>query len=376
MALIQYLTRLHFGADTLALLPQELADARCTRPLVVTDRGLRAAGVLDRLLEALGRPDLPVHEEACGDAQEDEARRAAALYREAGCDGIVGLGGGAALDQAKATAVLVRDDGPLERHAFFRAGMTPAIGALPPLLLVGTTAGTGAEVNRGCVVGLSGGRKTVVVLPAGSIHCAIADPRLTLSLPPRETAATGIDAISHCIETYCSPRFNPPADAIALDGLARAVGALETAVAQGQDLAARSQMLMASIEGALCFQKGLGAVHALSHPLGALGAHHGTLNGVLLPAVLDAHGAVLGPRGDALRRVLAQAPGATTDLSAGDAMRALLARLQWPQRLRDVLPVAPDFDAVASLACQEPAHQTNPTPWTQADYLRVLQACW
>ena len=124
MALIQYLTRLHFGVDSLALLPEELRASGVTRPLVVTDEGVSKAGLVDRLLRTLNLPDLQVHDRACGDAQESQAREAAGMYHRGGCDGIVGLGGGAALDQAKATAVLVSDDGPLERHAFFRAGMT------------------------------------------------------------------------------------------------------------------------------------------------------------------------------------------------------------------------------------------------------------
>jgi alcohol dehydrogenase class IV len=376
MALIQYVTRLRFGVGVLAELPAELQDAGVCRPLIVTDAGVRRAGLLDTLCGALALAPPPVHDGVRGDASEVQAREAAALYRAHVCDAIIGLGGGASLDQAKATAVLVTDSGPLERHAFFISGMTPAIGRLPPLFLVGTSAGTGAEVNRGCVVTLASGRKTVVVLPPESIRCAVADPLLTVSLPPRETAATGIDAVSHCVETYCSPRFNPPADAIALDGLRRACANIERAFHHGSDIDARSEMLMASIEGALCFQKGLGAVHALSHPLGALGGHHGTLNGVLMPAVLDANAAQLGARQAALQAALAGACGLPGHTSPGDAVRQLLGRLGMPLRLRDVLAHRPDFAPIVSHALQEPSHQTNAAPWRDEDYLRVLEASW
>jgi 4-hydroxybutyrate dehydrogenase len=376
MALIQYLTRLQFGVDSLASLPAELRSANVIRPLIVTDEGVRKAGLLDRLLRTLNLPDLQVHDRARGDAQEDQAREAAGVYARFGCDGIIGFGGGASLDQAKATAVLVSDDGPLERHAFFRAGMTPSIGGLPPMFLVGTTAGTGAEVNRGCVVRLTSGRKTVLVLPFDSIRCAIGDPALTLTLPPRETAATGIDAISHCIEAYCSPRFNPPADAIALDGLRRAVGALERAVRDGRDLSARTEMQMASIEGALCLQKGLGAVHALSHPLGALGAHHGTLNGILLPVVLERHVAVMGQRLLPLQEALAKAARGSVEQSPADTIRGLVGRVGLPLLLRQAVPRRPDAAAIAALALDEPAHLTNPSPWTEADYVQAIEQAW
>lgn len=376
MSLIQYINRLQFGVGALSLLPDELRGAGVRRPLIVTDKGVRSAGLVQRLLETIGVLDLPIHDTAQGDAQEVEAKEAARLYRSQLCDGIIGFGGGASIDQAKATAVLVSDDGTLERHAYFRAGMTPAIGELPPLFLVGTTAGTGAEVNRGCVVGLESGRKTVMLLPANSIRCAIGDPELTLSLPPRETAATGIDAISHCIETYCSPRFNPPADAIALDGLRRAFSSFERVMLDGRDLAARTNMLMASIEGALCFQKGLGAVHALSHPLGALGAHHGTLNGILMPFVLDRHASVLGERLLPLQQAMALDGSDPAFTLPADVIRRLLKRLGLPTQLRQVFNKRPDSAAIAALSLEEPSHLTNPSTWTEADYRAVVEQAW
>jgi len=377
MALIQYLTRLCFGSGELSQLPEELLAANVNYPLIVTDVGVRHAGILDKVVSVLPMQGIPVHDSVRGDASEEKARAAARLYHSSGCDGIIGLGGGAALDQAKATAVMVADGGALERHAFFKVGMTPNIGgSIPPLILIGTSAGTGAEVNRGCVVTLENGRKTVVILPPNSIFCAIADPVLTITLPARETAATGLDAISHCIETYCSPRFNPPADAIALDGLRRSCRHIDVAVQYGEDISARSEMLMASIEGALCFQKGLGAVHALSHPLGTYGVHHGTLNGILLPRVLAANSEALGPRQKVLQSCLAEALHTSGLYSPGESVRVLLDRLSMPTRLREVIPVKPDFVSVARHAMEEPAHLTNPSLWNLEGYVKVLNESW
>lgn len=377
MALIQYLTRLRFGTAEIGQLSEELLAANVFNPLIVTDVGVRQAGILDKVIDILPMQGIPIHDSVHGDASEEKARAAAHLYLSYGCDGIIGLGGGAALDQAKATAVMVADSGALERHAFFSVGMTPNIGGnIPPLILIGTSAGTGAEVNRGCVVTLANGRKTVIILPANSIFCAIADPALTITLPARETAATGLDAISHCIETYCSPRFNPPADAIALDGLKRSCRHINVAVQYGEDITARSEMLMASIEGALCFQKGLGAVHALSHPLGTYGVHHGTLNGILLPRVLDANSEALGPRQKVLQSCLAEALRTSSLSSSSESIRTLLERLSMPTRLREVIPVKPDFDLVARYAMEEPAHLTNPSIWDLEGYLRVLEESW
>ncbi len=186
-------------------------------------------------------------------------------------------------------ALLATHPGPLANYAAILGGVPKITAATAPVVAIPTTAGTGSEVGRAALITLSDGRKLGFISPHLIPKAAICDPELTLGLPPRLTAATGMDAVTHCVETYLSPRFNPPAEAIALDGLARAVGSIERAVADGTDRTARQELMMAALEGGLTFQKGLGAVHALSHPLGGLkepSLHHGTLNAVLLPAVL------------------------------------------------------------------------------------------
>jgi alcohol dehydrogenase class IV len=271
MDLITYLTRIQFGAGALSCLAEELKLLGARNPLMITDRGVVAAGLAERVTTLIPGT-VPIFDETPGNPTETAVATAAGAYRAAGCDGIVALGGGSSLDLAKATALVVSHPGPLAHYAAILGGVARITAAMPPVVAIPTTAGTGSEVGR-----------------AALINAAICDPELTLGLPPALTAATGMDAISHCIETFLSPRFNPPADAIALDGLARALRWLPEAVGDGGNLAARSEMMMAALQGGLCFQKGLGAVHAMSHPLGGLEQprlHHGTLNAVIMPAVL------------------------------------------------------------------------------------------
>ncbi len=197
---------------------------------------------------------------------------------------------------AKAVALLVAHPPPLAQYAMVEGGVARITPAVAPLIAIPTTAGTGSEVGRGGLITLADGRKLGLVSPHLIPKVAICDPELTLGLPPLLTAATGMDALAHCLETFLSPRVNPPAEAIALDGLGRAARHIERAVSDGADREARWQMMTASMEGAMAFQKGLGAVHAMSHPMGALrepSLHHGTLNAVVLPAVLrfnEGHG--------------------------------------------------------------------------------------
>jgi alcohol dehydrogenase class IV len=270
MARILYLTQIDIDFGAVAGLAAECARCSIARPLVVTDAGVRAAGVLDMALAALGALPHAVFDQTPPNPTEAAVRAAAALYREAGCDGLVAVGGGSSIDLAKGVAIAATHPGPLKTYATIEGG-SPKIGAhVAPLIAVPTTAGTGSEVARGAIVIVDDGRK----LGFHSWHlmpkAAILDPALTLGLPPGLTAATGMDAIAHCLETFMAPAVNPPADGIALDGLARGWAHIERATRDGQDRDARWAMLSASMQGALAFQKGLGCVHSLSHSLGGL----------------------------------------------------------------------------------------------------------
>ncbi len=372
MSVLQFLTTVHFGNGERRQLPKLLADAGVRSPLFVTDRGVIRAGVFQQAIEALGQDAarLPVFDDVPVNPTEAAAAAGAARYRETGCDGVVGIGGGAALDLAKAIAVLATHAPPLWNYCNRHAQPAP-IDRAPPLILLPTTAGTGSEVGRSAVIVFDNGVKAGVRCP-DLVTAAICDPELTYRLPAAITASTGMDALAHCIETYCSPVVNPPADAISLDGMQRIFAHLRRAVADGSDADARWHMLMGSLEGAISFQKGMGAVHALSHPLGARGFHHGTLNAILLPHVLDCNREALGSKWAAI----AHQAGWPVGTDVADGLRRLIADIGIAPQLRDMGVAEADLPAVAQEALQDNAHHTNPRTLDAADYLRILQAAW
>jgi alcohol dehydrogenase class IV len=244
------------------LLPQELERAGIRKPLLVTDVGVRAAGLLDRALAVLGERPYAVFDGTPSNPTERAVRAAAEVYLGAGCDGLVAIGGGSSIDLAKGVAIAATHPGPLATYATIEGGSAKITDKVAPLIAVPTTAGTGSEVARGAIVIVDDGRKLGFhswhLVPKG----ALCDPELTLGLPPLLTAATGMDAIAHCMETFMAPAVNPPADGIALDGLERAWSSIERATRDGSDREARFNMMSASMQGAMAFQKGLGCVHS------------------------------------------------------------------------------------------------------------------
>jgi len=368
---ISYLTTVKLGYGALALLPDELARLGIKRPLIVTDRGLVASGLVDRIKAVV--PAAPVYDGTPANPTEAACEEAARLFGQEGCDGFIGFGGGSSMDLGKGAAVLVTHPAPLGRYAAANKGADRIKANVVPVIAIPTTAGTGSEVGRGAVIIMKDGRKLGVVSPYLFPKVAICDPELTLDLPRSLTAATGLDALAHCVETFCSPLINPPAEAIALDGVERIVEHLPRAVANGHDREARWQMMAAAMEGAMAFQKGLGAVHSLSHALGALPSrtlHHGTLNAILMPAVMRANAAAIGPQKLArLRRALGLADGA--DIPAWFA--ELNTRLGIPNGL-GALGVRPaEFGSVAEQAMLDHCHPTNPRSLNVQEYIAILQ---
>ncbi|WP_283178863.1 iron-containing alcohol dehydrogenase [Gemmobacter sp. 24YEA27] len=291
-----------------------------------------------------------------------------ALYVGEGCDGIVGLGGGSSLDLAKAVRLLTGHEGPLDQYTLVSGGLSKIHGRICPMIAVPTTSGTGSEVGRAAVIITADGRKLGIISGFMLPSIALCDPELTYGLPRGLTAATGMDAISHCLETYMAPAFNPPAEAIALHGLDHGLHAIEPAMRDGSDANARRDMMICALEGAMAFQKGLGAVHALTHPLGAireLNLHHGTLNAVLMPAVLRFNRPVIGAKWD----VLAKRMGGAPDQVVAD----LNCRIGMPSGLTAMGVTEAMMEQVSHAALKDHCHATNPRVATQQEYLGLLR---
>ncbi len=372
MDTINYLTTINFGAGALASLPDALRGLGIAKPLLVSDHGIAAAGLLDRA-KAVLPAETAIFLDVPTNPTESALKGALALYRDRGCDGVVAFGGGSPIDLAKGVALQATHPGSLEQYAAILGGVTRITPAVAPLIAIPTTAGTGSEVGRAALITLEDERKLGFISPHLIPKRAICDPELTLGLPPHLTAATGLDALSHCIETYLSPRYNPPAEAIAIDGFARIWTALPKAYADGSDLKLRSELMMGALQGGLTFQKGLGAVHALSHALGGLKAlklHHGTLNAILMPPVLRWNAEVAGEKIARLERAV-DLPAST---SLADALDELNRKLGTPRTLSELGVTSQMFDWVCERALADHSHQTNPRTLDASDYRQILQS--
>ena len=374
MALIQYLTQIEFDYGALAQIQAHCQRAGITRALVVTDKGVRAAGVLQPVLDALGDVAVAVFDDVPSNPTEAAVRGAVAVYEKERCNGLIAVGGGSAIDCAKGVAIAATHPGPLKTYATIEGGSPKITDAAAPLIAVPTTAGTGSEVARGAIVIVDDGRKLGFHSWSLMPKAAICDPALTLGLPPMLTAATGMDAIAHCMEVFMAPAFNPPADGIALEGLRRGWAHIERATRDGADREARLNMMAASIHGAMGFQKGLGCVHSLSHSLGGVNPklHHGTLNAVFLPAVIRFNaGAESIQKEERLAR-MAQAMGLEKSADVAQAVHDMTARLGLPTGLAAMGVTEDMFDAVIEHALLDHCHKTNPRIASADDYRRML----
>ena len=380
MASINYITQVQIDFGALALLAGECARAGIARPLVVSDAGVRAAGLLDRAIAALGAVPHAVFDATPSNPTEAAVRAAVRVYVEAGCDGLVALGGGSSIDLAKGVAIAATHEGPLKTYATIEGGSPRISDRVAPLIAVPTTAGTGSEVARGAIVIVDDGRK----LGFHSWHLvpktALLDPDLTLGLPAFLTAATGMDAIAHCMETFMAPAVNPPADGIGLDGLERAWRHIERATRDGGDREARWNMMSASMQGALAFQKGLGCVHSLSHSLGGANPklHHGTLNAMFLPEVVKFNASAGSMIKDRRLARMAHAMGLPEGDDSGEAIaaaiRAMNSRLGLPSGLAALGVTAAMYERIVDGAMADHCHKTNPRLATRDDYVRMLEA--
>lgn len=371
MSILSFNTKVHFGHGERARLLAEMQACRMTRPLFVTDSGVIAAGVFAMATESLEQQtDKVIFDQTPPNPTEDAVEAATALFHAKQCDGVIGIGGGATMDLAKAVAVLAGQAAPLWEYCNRHPQPRP-IHQPPALLLMPTTAGSGSEVGRSAVIIFRNGIKAGIGCP-NIVSAAICDPELTLTLPQFMTAATGMDAMSHCVETFCSPLINPPADAIAIDGIKRMFSSIERATYEGHDREARWNMMMGALEGAICFQKGLGAVHSVSHALGALGYHHGTLNAIMLPHVLRFNAPYILDK----MSIMSAAMSLPVDVQLPMVFARLNQRLGLPEGLSDLGIKQDVFADVATAALADNAHKTNPYALTHEDYVELLTQAW
>jgi len=376
-SVMSFPTRIVYGRGAIKELTNELKRAGATRPLLVTDKGILSAGLLrfvTPLLEQAGiKPQ--VFSEFEANPTERDALRGIEAYRAAKADSVLGVGGGASLDMAKAVALLVNHPPPLGQYDDAKGGDARITQPVPPIVQVPTTAGTGSEVGRSTVLVIDG-TKTVLFSPALMAKAAILDPELTVGLPPFITAATGMDALTHNLEAYVAKGDHPLADAIAIDGLRRIALHLKRAVENGKDLEAREQMLLGSAFGAIAFQKGLGACHSVAHALTPVaGTHHGLANSLMLPAVVSFN------RSAAEQRFADAAVALGADPKMSVAERAhLCAELVddlrgacgLPRRLSQAGVKREMIPQLVEKALADACHQSNPRPVTQVDFERLI----
>ena len=378
-------TTIHFGAGARRLVADHLTAAGIRRPLVVTDRGIAALPLLPAFVADLPGLEAGVYSDISGNPVRRQVMDGAAAYRAHRADAVVGLGGGAALDVAKAIALMAVHPGDILEYAWDHPQVRPIEQPLPWFVALPTTAGTGSEVGRSSVISDDVTHvKKIVFSPALLAKAVYADPELTLDLPPAITAATGMDALTHNVESYLSPAYHPLCDGIALEGVRIAARALPRAVADGRDLGARSDMLMSSLMGAIAFQKDLGAVHSCAHALSTVAdLHHGLANAVMIDHVMRfnlpaatakmaelAHvaGVPGGDAGSAEARALAFV-GWLTALKAQLAIPAQLSGLASPRKVTRA-----DVPRLVEVATADICHQTNPRKCTAADFEALFAA--
>jgi alcohol dehydrogenase class IV len=392
-------TQIVLGAGTVGQLRDRLIGLGAKRPLVVTDAGLTSTKAFARAIAAIGE-DVAVFVGVQSNPTEEQVELAAASFGMQRCDSVIGLGGGSALDVAKVIRLRIkRPQWALRQPVPTDAAVAP----LAPFIAIPTTAGTGSEVGRSSVITLEG-RKRVIFHPALLANLVILDPELTVDLPAKLTAATGADALTHCIESFTSPTFHPLCDGIALEGIHLIAQSLRRAVEQPGDLDARRKMLVAATMGGIAFQKDLGAAHSLAHPLSALcGLHHGLANAMVLPAVMKFNAArkpgvyarvarALSPlpggervrvrgetRSDSTQKYAEQGQtsppspqpsplrGEGADAAAIDAVESLLRDIGLTPGVRAHGVKDSQLEELADQAFEDSCHQTNPVPVTRAD---------
>ncbi|HEX4523022.1 MAG TPA: iron-containing alcohol dehydrogenase [Casimicrobiaceae bacterium] len=375
-------TAIYFGAGARKLVAEHLAAQGLERPLIVTDRGIAPLPLLSKFVAELHRLEVAVYSDIWGNPVKSQVANGVAAFRKHRADSIIGLGGGAALDVAKAIALMAVHEGDVLQYAWDHPQVRPIEHELPYVVALPTTAGTGSEVGRSSVISDDATHiKKIIFSPRLLAKAVFADPELTLDLPPAITAATGMDALTHNVESYLSPAYHPLCDGIALEGARIAARSLRTAVREPHNLQARSDMLMSSMMGAIAFQKDLGAVHSCAHALSTVAdLHHGLANGIMIDHVMRFNLQSATAKMAELAHVVgAGAAGASPEANAKafiDWLATLKRDLGIPATLSGHAAKRPvtkaDIPALVDVAINDTCHQTNPRKCTRADFERIF----
>ena len=372
-----YPTAIRFGAGRIAELAEACTEARITRPLLVTDRGLAGLPITARALDCLAAAGLEhaLFAEVDPNPNEVNLEAGIAAYRAGGHDGVIAFGGGSGLDLGKMVAFMAGQSRPVWDFEDIGDWWTRAdADAIAPIIAVPTTAGTGSEVGRASVITNSQTHvKKIIFHPRVLPSIVIADPELTVGMPDFITAGTGLDAFAHCVEAFSSPHYHPMSQGIALEGMRLVIDNLPRAYDTPDDIEARAHMMSAAAMGATAFQKGLGAIHAMSHPVGAVfNTHHGTTNAVCMPAVLALNAPVISDRFDRAAPYLGIEGGFDGFCRF---VQEFNDRFAIPHRLGEMGVTADRMDDLVAMALEDPSCGGNPVTLTADNLRRLFEAC-
>ena len=358
-----YFNRPYFENGAIKKISEVLKTQEIKNPLICTDPGLSSIGMTDRIRNLISNEfSSSFYEETPANPTEKAVDEALELYKANDCDGVIGFGGGSSIDLAKAVALMANHKGNLIDYSVNEGGYEKITETMP-MIAIPTTSGTGSEVSVGSLITMNDGRKLIFASPHLIPNAAICDPELTIGLPPVLTAGSGMDALTHCIEAILSPINDPPAEAVGIDGIEKIIKeeSLIKACKDGQDKEARWNMMMASTEGAMAFSKGLGAVHSMSHALGAnqeLRLHHGTLNAVILPSVLRFNKDHVGNKYSRIARAM----GKNESIDLANEIEKLNEEIGIPSNLAEMGVTEDMIPKLVAHAITDPSNLTTPRP--------------
>ena len=358
---LNFLNKPHFENGSLKKISEILKAHGIKKPLICTDPGLASIGMTDKIRNLLSNELSPTfYEETPANPTEKAVNEALETYKTNDCDSVIGFGGGSSMDLGKAVALMANHEGNVVDYSINEGGLGK-INKTVPMIAIPTTSGTGSEVSPGSVIIMNDGRKLILASEHLRPDAAICDPELTLALPPVLTAGAGMDALTHCIEAIMSPINDPPAEAVGLDGIEKIIKkeSLIRACEDGQDKDARWNMMMASTEGAMAFSKGLGAVHSMSHAIGAnqeLRLHHGTLNGVILPTILRFNHDHVGDKYPRISRAM----GKSESVDLAVEIEKLNEKIGLPSGLKEMGVTEEMIPELVAHSITDPSNMTTP----------------